>query len=109
MKGKKPDYLDIYGHRFAADRLGAWYALLWVWYLDDHPELVELARAYDTFVDRMAGKALNRQDKMIERYAKKGRESLLLFCRGLLTDLDLSDARGAPRGEPAASEGSLAS
>lgn len=99
MKGKKPNYLDIYGHRFEVKRLGAWYALLWVWYLDDHPELVAHAQQFDTFDDRMAGKSVNRQDDMIERYVKRGRESLLVFCRGLLADLDLSDAPGALRGE----------
>jgi hypothetical protein len=99
-KGKKPDYLEIYGHRFGAERLSAWYALLWVWYLDDHPELVAHAQQFDTFVDRMAGKSKNRQDEMIAWYVKKGRGSLSLFCRGLLADLDLSDTVGAVRGEP---------
>jgi len=89
-------------YQFDVKRLSAWYALLWLWYLDDHPELVTFAEGYDQFVDRMAGKAINRQDQMIERYVKKGRMSLLVFCRGLLADLGLSDAMGAPRGEPAA-------
>lgn len=99
MKGKKPDFLEIYGRRFEAERLSAWYALLWVWYLDDHPELVAHAQQFDTFDDRMAGKSKNRQDEMVKRYVKFGRGSLLLFCRGLLADLDLSDTVGAARGE----------
>ncbi len=104
MKGKRPEYLDINGRRFEANRLGAWYALLWVWYLDDHPELVAYAQQFDTFDDRMAGNAKNRQDEMIARYVKHGRESLLLFCRGLLADLGLSDSLGAPRSGSVAGE-----
>lgn len=102
MKGKKPDSLVINGQTFTVARLSAWYALLWLWYLDDHPELVQHAQQFDEFVDRMAGKAINRQDRMVEAYAKHGRERLLLSCRGLLADLGLSDAPGTPRGEPAA-------
>lgn len=98
MKGKKPDFVEIHGHQFPVSRLTNWYALLWVWYLDDHPELVEYAQGFDQFVDRMAGKAMNHQDEMIQWYVKKGRESLLLLCRGLLADLELSDKVGAPRG-----------
>lgn len=100
MKGKKPDFVEIAGHDFPVERLTNWYALLWVWYLDDHPDLVEYAKGFDQFVDRMAGQAMNHQDTMIQRYVKKGRESLLLLCRGLLAGLGLSDALGAARGEP---------
>lgn len=82
-KGRRPTHLEICGRRFPVSYLTAWYALLWLLYLDQHPELVEYARQFDGFRDSFARPGCNSQAKMIELYVKRGREGLLELCGDL--------------------------
>ncbi len=88
-KGLRPTHLEICGKQFPVSYLTAWYALLWVLYLDQHPELVEHARQFDGFRDSYARPGCNSQARMIELYAKHGRESLLKLCSDLPLHLGL--------------------
>lgn len=46
-KGKKPSHIEIHGKRFGIEWLTPWFKLLWLKYLDAHPELVGFAKEFD--------------------------------------------------------------
>ena len=77
-KGVKPEYLEINGSRYPTSYLTAWYLLLWVKYLDEHPELVEFAKQFDDFHDMFVGAhTLNSQADAVRLYVKQGRKSIM--------------------------------
>jgi hypothetical protein len=77
-KGHKPDYIEINGKTFEIKYLTPFYKLLWVKYLDDHPELVGYASEFDDFHDMFKGKnTINCQADVIRQYVKDGRESII--------------------------------
>lgn len=82
-KGKRPTHLEIYGRCFPVSYLTAWYAYLWLKYLDEHPELVDFARGFDVFRDSFARPGANSQAEMIRLYVKEGRKALLRLCGDL--------------------------
>lgn len=67
----------VMGKIFGAEYLSAYYKLLWVKYLDKHPELVSIAKEYDEFTDKFRGKSTNCQADVIRTYIKEGRKTLL--------------------------------
>ena len=81
-KGKKPSAIRLcrrigpYDY-FDVKYLSAWYSLLWVKYLDAHPELVTYAMQFDDFHDMFRGKCINCQADVIKKYVKHGRGSIL--------------------------------
>lgn len=77
MKGKRPDYFVVGQHRIPAELLSAWYALLWVKYLDAHPELVQYAKGFDSFYDPFAKPGRNNQAEVIRAYVKDGRNAIM--------------------------------
>lgn len=81
FKGKEPTCFVIRGKEFAPNFLGSWYTLLWVKYLDEHPELVEYAKGFDDFTDMFRGKSRNSQAVVIRKYVKEGREACMADCR----------------------------
>lgn len=83
-KGKKPTHFVVNGKRFEMTHFSCWYKLLWVKYLDQHPELVEYAKQFDTFTDMFRGKALNCQADVIRDYIKKGRHHIINECRSFI-------------------------
>lgn len=89
-KGRRPTHLEIGGRVFPVSYLTAWYALLWLLYLDAHPELVGHARRFDGFCDSFAGPGRNSQAEMVRLYVKQGRGALLALCRDLPTRLGIS-------------------
>jgi hypothetical protein len=92
-KGKKPTHLEICGRTLPPEYLTAWYALLWLVYLDAHPELVAYARQFDGFTDSFARPGANTQAEMVRLYVKEGRQALLRLCAPLLRAL-----RAGPEG-----------
>ena len=77
-KGAKPEYLEIGGNHYPTSCLTAWYLLLWVKYLDEHPELVEFAKQFDDFHDMFVGAhTLNSQADAVRLYVKQGRKSIM--------------------------------
>lgn len=77
-KGKNPDYIVVNGKELDKKYLTPFYKLLWVKYLDDHPELVEYASQFDDFHDIFKGKnTINCQADVIREYIKKGRLSII--------------------------------
>lgn len=77
-KGLRPDYIEINGIIYDTKYLTAWYKLLWVKYLDKHPELVQYANTFDDFHDIFKGKnTLNCQADVIKQYVKNGRQSIM--------------------------------
>lgn len=89
-KGCRPTHLEIGGKVFPVSYLTAWYALLWLLYLDAHPELVEYARKFDDFSDSFARPGCNSQAEMVRLYVKQGREALLGVCSDLPSKLGIS-------------------
>jgi hypothetical protein len=86
-KGKKPDYVLINGQLLSANYLSQYYLLLWVKYLDAHPELVTHASTFEEFHDIFRGKSVNCQADVIRDYVKKGRDFILQQCQPLLAIL----------------------
>jgi hypothetical protein len=76
-KGRKPDRLVIGRSEVSGQYARAYYDLLWVKYLDSHPELVEEARSYDEFTDMFARPGSVSQADSIRAYVKEGRESIM--------------------------------
>lgn len=77
-KGKSPDYLMIGGNLLDIKYLTPWYKVLWVRYLDQHPELVEYASQFDDFHDIFKGKnTINCQADVVRQYIKEGRDSIM--------------------------------
>lgn len=81
-KGKKVELMVIptntgKSFKLKPKFLTAYYKLLWCAYLDAHPDLVEIASAYDDYNDMFRGKAINCQADVIRQYIKEGRKSIL--------------------------------
>lgn len=77
-KGLQPDYIVVHGKKFDAKYLTPFYKLLWVKYLDHHPELVEYASEFDDFHDIFKGKnTINCQADVVRQYVKHGRSSIM--------------------------------
>lgn len=78
VKGKQPDYIIINGKELDNKYLTPFYKLLWLKYLDFHPELVEYASQFDDFNDIFKGKnTINCQADVIRQYIKQGRDSII--------------------------------
>ena len=76
-KGEKVDHIIIKGKKLEPKYLTPYYILLWVKYLDKHPELVEYASQFDEFNDKFRGKSINCQADVIRAYVKGNRSILL--------------------------------
>lgn len=88
-KGKAPTHLIINGKRYSAHYLTQWYKLLWLKYLDDHPELVQYAAQFDEFTDKFRGKRIvNCQADVIRQYVKQGRQSIIDECEYLIDEME---------------------
>lgn len=78
VKGQQPDYIVINGKELDKKYLTPFYKLLWVKYLDEHPELVEYASQFDDFHDIFKGKnTINCQADVVRQYVKQGRQSIM--------------------------------
>jgi hypothetical protein len=76
-KGRKPTHFALGGKRYHVKYLSAWYKLLWVKYLDEHPDLVAYASGFGDFSDMFKGRSVNCQADVIHQYVKEGRKSIL--------------------------------
>ncbi|KAF6620517.1 hypothetical protein HFE03_07650 [Paenibacillus sp. EKM102P] len=76
-KGKQPTHIELNGKQYDLNYLSQWYKMLWVNYLDNHPDLVRYAEEFDDFNDIFKGKSLNCQADVIRQYIKQGRQSLV--------------------------------
>lgn len=76
-KGQPVDHIHIYGRTLNAKYLTPLYTIMWIKYLDEHPELVEYAQGFDEFNDMFRGKCINCQADVIRKYVKDGRRSLM--------------------------------
>lgn len=76
-KGKTPTHIHLHGKDYELRFLEQWYKMLWIEYLDKHPELVEFASGYDEFNDIFKGKSINCQADVIRQYVKNGRDCLI--------------------------------
>lgn len=84
-KGKFPDYLNIGKLKLDSEYLSQYYDILWIVYLDNHPELVKLASQYDDFSDMFKSrKSICCQADTIRKYIKNGRKSIMKDCNELL-------------------------
>lgn len=84
-KGRKPTCFIVGGFLYPLEFLSMWYKLLWLKYLDAHPELVEYAFQYDDFSDMFKGKSTrNCQADVIRQYVKEGRQSIIDECLPLI-------------------------
>jgi hypothetical protein len=75
-KGKAPDYLVVVGRHIPESLKRAFYDMLWVKYLDAHPDLVEYAKLFDDYSDCFARPGGVSQADSIRAYVKSGRESI---------------------------------
>lgn len=82
-KGKKPTHIEINGTRLNISYLTPWYKLLWLVYLDYHPDLVDHASTFDDYNDMYRGSCVNCQADVIRQYVKQGRESIVLEVKEL--------------------------
>jgi hypothetical protein len=81
-KGKQPTHIHINSKDYDVKYLSMFYKLLWVKYLDQHPELVDSAKQFDDFHDIFKGKnTVNCQADVIRQYIKQGRDSIMEKCR----------------------------
>ena len=77
-KGRKVDHIEIQGHKLDVKYLTPLYKMLWVKYLDNNPELVKIASAYDDYNDMFKGRyTVNCQADVIRQYIKQGRKSIM--------------------------------
>lgn len=75
-KGKTPSHIELNGVEYDIGYLTLYYKGLWMAYLDQHPELVEYAKQFDSYSDMFKGKSINCQADVIRQYIKEGRESI---------------------------------
>lgn len=87
VKGKTPDYFILNGKKYDPELLPQWYHLLWVKYLDGHPELVEYASQFEDYNDVFKGNSVSCQADSIRIYVKEGRDSLMKKCKDLLLEM----------------------
>lgn len=77
-KGQCPDYIILNQSMLGKEFLTPWYKLLWVKYLDQHPELVAYAKTFEDFHDMFKGHhTVNCQADVIRQYVKQGRSSIM--------------------------------
>lgn len=76
-KGKPVHHMYFEGIKFRPEYLSAYYKILWVKYLDEHPKVVSYASNFDTFTDMFRGKSINCQADVINDYIKHGRSYIL--------------------------------
>lgn len=78
-KGRKPTHFQV-GNKTLPLALGpAWYELLWIKYLDQHPDLVTYAKAFDDFHDMFhTPRQFVCQADSIRRYIQNGRAAILV-------------------------------
>jgi len=77
-KGQDPDWIEILGVKMDKKYLTPYFKLLWVEYLDKHPDLVEYANRFEDFHDIFKGRnTINSQADVIRQYVKEGRDSIL--------------------------------
>ena len=77
-KGRKPTHFAVIGIPFPLAWGPAWYDLLWVKYLDQHPELVAYAHTFDAFHDAFhTARQVVCQAESIRRYVQEGRAAIL--------------------------------
>jgi hypothetical protein len=80
-KGKTPTHMHLNGHDMDVKYLSPFYKLMWVKYLDEHPELVRYANGFDDFNDIFKSKnSVNCQADVIRQYIKEGRGSIMEEC-----------------------------
>lgn len=78
VKGKKPTHLNINGKDYPSKYTQAFYEIMWVKYLDTHPELVSYAKQFDEFTDMFKSRnAVVCQADVIRDYIKLGRQYIL--------------------------------
>lgn len=90
VKGKKPEFVCLFGRIGHLNYLSQWYKLLWVKYLDGHQGLVEYAKGFDTFTDMFRGKAINCQADVVKQYVKDGRASIISECQDLINFINIA-------------------
>lgn len=86
-KGKQPTHISINNIDLDVKYLSQYFDLLWCKYLDNNPELVNIAKTYDDFTDMFKGSSINCQADSIRKYIKEGRKSIIESCRYLLDAL----------------------
>lgn len=86
-KGRRADWFEIAGRRFPVELLPQFYTLLWVKYLDAHPELVEYADSFDDYEDIFTASGHVSQADCIRKYCQKGRAALLAECQEFIRAL----------------------
>lgn len=75
-KGERPDFMILEGEVFPKEYLKPFYELMWIKYLDMHPDLVKHASGFDEFNDIFRSKgAYVCQADVIRQYIKRGRDS----------------------------------
>ena len=70
-KGQPVHHIVIHGRTYPASQLTALYEQLWRLYFTQHPELLDYARQFDTFVDRFRGRAINCQADVIRKLVQE--------------------------------------
>ena len=90
-KGNEPKEFRLNDTFYPVQYLSSWYKLLWVKYLDKHPELVDFASQFEDFTDMFRGKSINCQADVIRQYVKTGRASVMHDCRDFLCLLKCSN------------------
>lgn len=89
-KGMKPAAIIVNNVFMNVNCLTPFYKFLWLKYLDNNPELVEVLRRYDEYMDMFKGKnTLNCQADVIRQYMKIGRDSLIEDIQPFLDQLSM--------------------
>lgn len=70
-KGKKVAYMVFNGKRLPASKLTDYYKWLWDVYFKQHPDLLDVIRQHDVFIDRFKGKSINCQADVIAQIRKE--------------------------------------
>lgn len=76
-RGLKPVGFKVGKQEFQLKYLKAWFKLLWVKYLRQHPELVEYAKGFDDFQNNCEEEKEYLQVNVIRKYVTKGEASIL--------------------------------
>ncbi|RXZ77984.1 hypothetical protein EBB07_28405 [Paenibacillaceae bacterium] len=87
IKGIDFDYAIINNKPYKKELIHQWYHLLWIKYLDQHPELVDYLKLFDDYNDVFKGKSVSCQADSIRKYIQDGRKSLIDECEELLKEL----------------------
>jgi hypothetical protein len=79
-KGRQPIHIELNHKEYSTEFLTPYYKMLWLRYLDIHPELVTHALQFDGFNDMFKGKSINCQADVVRQYIKQGRDSVWQDC-----------------------------